>query len=133
MKVSAKQYARALYELTEGKSEKEIDGVITDLVARMKKNGHLKFSQDVIALFEKEYNDANSIVTATVVSAFPLQETQKDSVESYIKDRYSATQVIAEYCEDKSVKGGVVITVGDEVLDASVSGKLKQINQALSV
>lgn len=131
MKVSPKQYAHALFDLTQGKEHGEINTIITDFVARVKKNGHLRFSHNIIAQFEKIYNNAHSIITATVTSAFPLQNAQKDVLEKYIMDTYHAKKIIATYCEDKNVRGGVVIRVGDEVLDASVDGRLRMITHAL--
>lgn len=131
MKISPRQYAQTLYDLTDGKSEKEVEGVIEKFVKSMKNNGQLRFSGEIIAQFEKVYNAAHNIVTATVTTAFPLQNAQKDVVEKYIADEYGAKSVVTTYCEDKSIKGGVIIRVGDEILDASVDGKLKLINNAL--
>ena len=131
MKVSPRQYAQALYDLTEGKSESEIDSIIKKFLKNVKNNGQMRFSREIITQFEKIYNAANNIIAATVTTAFPLQNAQKDIMEKYIADEYDASNVVATYCEDKNIKGGVIIRVGDEVLDASVDGKLKLINNAL--
>lgn len=132
MKVSVKQYAQTLYELTSGKNEHDVRAVVADFVAQMKRNGHMKIARGVIAEFEKVYNNAHGIVVATVTSAFPLSDMQKASVEKYITMRYGARTVAVTYHGDEGIRGGIVIKVGDEVLDASVNGRLKALHRALT-
>ncbi|PID52790.1 MAG: hypothetical protein CR972_00030 [Candidatus Moraniibacteriota bacterium] len=131
MKVSSKQYAQTLFELTDRKNDDESKNVIEKFVAHMKKNGHLALSREVIEQFEKIYNTTHNIVTATITTAFPLQNAQKDIVEKYIAREYGANSVVTTYYEDKNIKGGVIIRVDDEILDASIDGKLRLINNAL--
>lgn len=131
MKVSVKQYAQTLYELTDDKGDQEISDIVAKFVAKMKYDGHMRMAKNVIVAFEQVYNDAHGIVVATVTSAFPLSDTQKTSVEQYIAKRYSAQSVALTYHEDAHIKGGIVIRVADEVLDASVNGRLKALHRAL--
>ncbi len=132
MKISPRQYAQTLYELTDGKSTDAVAEVIAQFVAQMKKNGHLRYATEIITQFEKIYNAEHDIVTATVTTAFPLADQQKTAVERYIKETYSATDVVTVYREDQYIKGGIVIRVADEVVDASISGKLQCITHALT-
>jgi F-type H+-transporting ATPase subunit delta len=131
MKISAKQYAHAIFELTDNENKKKIDPVIGKFVAQIKKNGHMKLSQEIIIQFKKIYDKTHNIVSATITTAFPLNTTQKKSVENFIAQEYDATGVTTTYCEDPNVKGGIVIRVGEEIIDASVDRRMKMINDAL--
>lgn len=67
--------------------------------------------------------------SAEVTSALPLNEDEKASVKSEILTKVGAQAVT--FRVDPSILGGLVIKVGDKVLDASVSGKLENLHQSL--
>ena len=68
--------------------------------------------------------------SAEITSALPLteeeQSTVKDEVLSKIGDQASVT-----FRVDPSILGGLVIRVGDKVLDNSVAGRLEELRQSL--
>lgn len=67
--------------------------------------------------------------SAEVTSALPLNDAEKSSVRSEVLNKVGA-QAVA-FRVDPSILGGLVIKVGDKVLDASVSGRLENLHQAL--
>lgn len=131
MKVSAKQYASTLYELTNGKNNSEIDDIIIKFVAYMKKTGDMKKSQDVVNQFGNIYNQKNNIIEASVMSARKLTNNEQIKIQSFIKDKYKADNVIMNNTVRKDIKGGIIIKVGDEVLDGSVAGRLNKLKMSL--
>ncbi len=131
MKVSAKQYASTLYELTSKKSDSEIDDVIVKFVAYMKKTGDMKKSQDVVNQFEKIYNEKNNIIEASVTSSRILTDNEKMKIQAFIKEKYKANNVIMNNTVKKDIKGGIIVKVGDEILDGSVAGRLNKLKMSL--
>jgi F-type H+-transporting ATPase subunit delta len=131
MKVSAKQYAQTLFELTVDKSDADVDDVVVRFVAFMKKMGDRKKSRDVINQFNNIHNAKNNVVEAVVTSARTLDGNVQENVQSFVRKEYGATSVILNNVIDKDIKGGIVVRVGDEVLDGSVSGRLKQLKNGL--
>jgi len=67
--------------------------------------------------------------TAQVVSALPLTATEQDLVKKSVLSKVGAQAV--SFRVDPSIMGGLVITVGDRVLDGSVAGKLEALRQNL--
>ena len=132
MKISTKQYANALYELTEGKDESQIDDLITKFVAQMKKMGDIKKAKEVVNQFEAIYNKKNGIVKAVVTTTRKLTDTENDEVMEFIKKKYNVANVEIDTVIDKSIKGGIIIKVGDEVLDGSVNGRLNKLKLSLN-
>ena len=128
MKISAKQYANALYELTLNKSESDIDVVIDKFSKELVRNNQLRLISKVIEKFEQIYNEKNGIVNVEITSARDLGEAQLDDVKEFLKEKYKAKNIVLETKINKDIKGGVIIRVGDEVVDASISGKLKKLN-----
>jgi F-type H+-transporting ATPase subunit delta len=133
MKVSAKQYANTLFELTKDKSELEIDKIIVQFVAQMKKMGDLKKSRDIIGQFDTVYNEKHNIIEAVVTSARQLSMNEQKKVKAFITKYYNATEVSMKYIIDNKIKGGIIIKVGDEILDGSVLGRIKVLNNNLKV
>ncbi|HFC76843.1 MAG TPA: ATP synthase F1 subunit delta [Candidatus Moranbacteria bacterium] len=131
MKISSKQCAQTLFELTLGKSENEIDSVILKFVKLLKKNKQLKKTNDIIKKFNEIYNKANGIIEAEIVTIRELGSEQFSKIESFLKEKYSVKKVILKSKIDKNIKGGIIIKVGDEVLDGSIKGRLNELARIL--
>jgi len=63
--------------------------------------------------------------SAVVTSALPLTSQEQDTVKKSVSAKDISFQV------DPSILGGLVIKVGDKVLDGSVAGKLEGLRQTL--
>jgi F-type H+-transporting ATPase subunit b len=67
--------------------------------------------------------------TAQVTSALPLSADEKEAVKRDVLANAGAKEV--NFRVDPSILGGLVIRVGDKVLDSSVAGKLEGLRQNL--
>lgn len=132
MKVTAQQYAQALLELTEGKSEQEISAVVEKFALQLKKDGQLKNIERIMQKFSALFNKQNGIVEAEVVSREKLGAEMIKELEKFIREKYSADVVAIENVVDADIKGGIIIKVGDEILDGSVATQLKKLKKTLS-
>ncbi len=65
---------------------------------------------------------------AEVTSALPLNGSEQDTVKKDLLAKVGAKEV--SFRVDPSILGGVVIKVGDKVLDGSVAGKLEGLRQS---
>jgi len=131
MRISAKQYAQVLYELTRGKSESEVGVAIERFVCELGKNKQLGLAQKIIEKFENIYNQENGILEAKVESAFKLEENEIEKVKKYLSDKYGVKEVILNNEINSEVKGGVIIKTKDEILDLSVAGNLNRLKREL--
>jgi len=131
MKITATQYAKTLFELTAEKSSKEIDVIVANFIKLLNQKRQLKLAGKVIAKFNEIWNEKNGIVEAEVTSARKLESSQVHKVESFIKEKYSAEKIIINNKIDLNIKGGIVIKVGDEVLDGSLSCQLQRLRSSL--
>ncbi|OGI16791.1 MAG: ATP synthase F1 subunit delta [Candidatus Moranbacteria bacterium RBG_19FT_COMBO_42_6] len=131
MKITTTQYARTLHEAVKDKSQEEISGIISGFVKILAKNNQIKNGGKIIAKFGDIYNKENGIVEAEVVTKHKLESSQVHKVESYIKERYSTKKVILKNTVDEKIKGGIVIKVGDELIDGSVLTQLEKLKSSL--
>jgi len=67
--------------------------------------------------------------SAEVTSALPLTDKEQDAVKQDVLAKVGAQAVT--FRVDPSILGGLVIKVGDKVMDGSVSGKLEGLRQNL--
>jgi F-type H+-transporting ATPase subunit b len=69
--------------------------------------------------------------SAEITSALPLTKKEQETVRSEIVERMGSDAEIS-FQVDPKILGGLIIRVGDKVLDSSVSGKLQGLRQSLS-
>ena len=67
--------------------------------------------------------------SAEVTSALPLNEAEEQAVKQDVLSKAGAKDVF--FRVDPAILGGLVIKVGDKVLDGSVAGKLENLRQNL--
>ncbi len=67
---------------------------------------------------------------ARVTSAVALTEKEKSALEGKLKGRYGS-DLQFDYVVDPGILGGVIVRIGDKVIDGSVSGKLAALREKL--
>ena len=80
----------------------------------------------VVVLEEQTLNGAS----AEVISALPLTEDEQSIVKKEILVKMGSQSSVS-FKIDPSILGGLVVRVGDKVLDGSVAGKLDDLRQNL--
>jgi F-type H+-transporting ATPase subunit delta len=68
-----------------------------------------------------------AVLTAQVTSAVPLSAEQQRTITADLKQRYGNVQI--QFAVDESLLGGLVIRVGDQVLDNSLRTRLSAIQR----
>lgn len=102
-----------------------------NFLAVLIRNGRMAGFDEVDAEFGREINRRLGISEARVVSARPLDETERRELEAGIA-RLTGGKIEAQYEVDRSLIGGVVVQAGSTVYDGSVRGRLDRLRQELS-
>lgn len=76
--------------------------------------------------FINQYDILKNIVKATVVSAAPLSEANKQTIIDEVKSMAGANVKLTAKV-DPSLIGGFVLTIGDMQVDTSISGSLARL------
>ncbi len=71
------------------------------------------------------------IGVATVTTAVPLREEQCKKVEQRLLDTTDYKSMEIHYKQDAALIGGMVIRIGDRVVDSSISTKLNELQKDL--
>lgn len=109
----------------------KLDPQQQNFVKVLAENRRLGFLPEISELFEQSRNLAEETIDARVESAFPLTEAQVDDIVKTLKTRFGK-KIKASTTVNPDLIGGVSIRIGDEVIDASVRGKLAQLATTLS-
>jgi F-type H+-transporting ATPase subunit delta len=95
-----------------------------NLIQLLVENKRLGLLPEISASFEILKAEQEGELTAHIASAFTLDTDQMASLISKLEAKFSR-KVTATQSIDETLIGGVVIQVGDEVMDASVRGGLE--------
>ncbi|NTU66483.1 MAG: ATP synthase F1 subunit delta [Candidatus Moranbacteria bacterium] len=131
MKYTATQYAKTLYEITKGRGEQEIKDDIAGFLRLLVKNGDMRLRDAVIKRFGEIYDAKNGIIEAEVVSREKLDAAMIDKLTGFIKDKYGANEVVIKNKIDEKIDGGIIIKVGDELMDGSIARQLAKMRNKL--
>ena len=80
--------------------------------------------------FQALKRDNDNVARATIVSAFPLTEQQRDELKGALARRYGR-QIEAIEEVDAALLGGAKIIVGDQVIDRTVVGQLNKMSRQI--
>ena len=78
------------------------------------------------------YREQNQIALATVTSATALSEEQQAEITKKVQSFAGTDKVEINLAVDPSLLGGLVLSVGSKVIDASVAGQVRRLGLALA-
>ena len=86
----------------------------------------------VLERFLTLYRQQRGIALATVTSATPLSEDQQTSLRAKVKTVAGTESVEFDLQVDPALIGGFVVSLGSQVIDASLAGQVRRLGLALA-
>lgn len=93
-------------------------------------NDRLTLLPEIAAQFETLKAQAEGTLEAIITSAQELTQAQIDDLVAGLQAKFNRA-VSVEVAVDPSLIGGAVVTIGDQVIDGSVKGRLEKMAFAL--
>ena len=125
-KFSAKEVAKLFVSLSGEPGNQEL----SSLIGILAENERLDVLPQIEELYEQLKSVEEGVKEAVVTSAFPLDDAQLKKLMSQLETHFGSK--LRPHIEvDKTLIGGVKVAVGDQMLDASVRGKLDAMATAL--
>ena len=118
------QVARNVFE---GRMSDELLGFLVIIISK----DRYKDIDAILDYFIAEVKKYKGIGVATVTTAVPLRAEQCEKIEQRLLETTSYTTMEMTYMLDKSLIGGMVIRIGDRVVDSSISTKLSELQKEL--
>lgn len=124
--ISVKQLSELILEIGGRKFNQEARNLITLMI----ENKRVQVLPQVSFLFEQLKANHEGALDAKIVSAFELEDGQLSKLVSELEQKFKR-KIEAKVSVDPDLIGGIKVEIGDEVLDASVRGKLEAMAIAL--
>lgn len=91
----------------------------------------LQFAPQMAEQFEQQRLDVEGVANVEVVSAYPLEEAQRQRITDIMAKRLNRKIELSEDTNEELI-GGAIIRNGDSVIDASVRGQLEELRSELT-
>ena len=91
----------------------------------------LELAPEIAELFERHKAAAAGVVAVSVESAFELTSEQRDNIAQAVASRFGRDCELEARTKPELI-GGAVIKIGDSVIDLSLRGRLRALEQRLT-
>jgi F-type H+-transporting ATPase subunit delta len=115
-------------EIFKGRVSDELVGLMRMIVEK----DHYNEMDAVFTYFIDQVKEYRNIGTAYVTSAVELSEAQKAAVEKRLLETTKYVQFEMHFEVDSALIGGMVIRIGDRVVDSSIRSKLYDLTRELT-
>lgn len=112
--------------------QKELSQHMMGLLNVLVKKGRIGEILSVLNYFMEQVMAYKKIGEVTVRTPMPLSEEQREKIESKLLEVSEYETVSVDYQIDESLLGGMVIRIGNRVLDNSIRSKLDAMTRELS-
>ena len=110
-----------------GRISEELLGFLTIIISK----DRYREINEILTYFVAKVKEYKGIGIATVTTAVPLKESQCKEVEKRLLDTTKYKSMEISYGVDASLIGGMVIRIGDRVVDSSIRTKLNELQKDL--
>lgn len=102
----------------------ELDPAVKNFCFLLADKNRLAFLPEITAYYGRLLDIAQGVVRGELFTAIELDDGLKQEIAKRLEDQ-SKAKVILDYKVDPKILGGLVLRVGDKVLDASLKAQLQ--------
>lgn len=121
--ISRKNKVEIIKKLLEKNKSSESTNKFCQLLASKKRLGILP---TVIKIFAEKVAEHKNLITAELISATALEKKQVESINKMLKEKLKK-EIKIETKVDPSIRGGIIIRIGSQMLDGSITSQLERI------
>ncbi len=126
-KLTKEEKEELMESVFEGRASAELVGFLKIIIA----NDRYGEIMPILDYFIDEVKEYKGIGTAFVYTPSALSDAQKKAVEEKLLSTAGYKTMEMNYLIDESLIGGMVIRIGDRVVDSSVKSKLEALRKSL--
>lgn len=108
-----------------------VDAELSNFIQLLSNNDRLGLLPEIAGLYESYKQAEEGTKQAEIISAFPLDDNQVKALVPQLEAVFK-TKLETKVAVDPELIGGIKVIVGDQMLDASVRGKLNAMATALN-
>lgn len=126
-KITKEEKTKVMENVFKGRISDELTGFFSLIISK----DRYKEIDSILSFFLDKVKELKGIGVAYVTTSAALREEQKKSVERRLLETTSYKEMEMHYAVDEAIIGGMVIRIGDRVVDGSVSTKLNELQRQL--
>ena len=119
-KISKEEKEKVVENVFKGRVSDDITGFLLLIL----KKDRQAMIPEILEYFVDRVKEHKKIGVATVTTAVPLSEAMKKSVEDKLIATTEYVSFEMNYLVDKDIIGGMIIRIGDRVVDSSIRSKI---------
>jgi len=108
----------------------DLSGQARNFFYTLLKEGHLTMLGEIAASLTQLSTQGYGMQTALVTTAVPLTDAEKQQFRAKLSAKYGDNLAL-EFAVDEAIIGGVVVQIGDKILDGSIVSKLNAARESL--
>ncbi|QSX09308.1 ATP synthase F1 subunit delta [Alkalibacter rhizosphaerae] len=108
----------------------QINGYLYNLLMVVLDKNRMEDLKLIFESYRELYYDLNKMVEANVVTVVPMTEDEKAALKAKLEQRTKKTVLLTTRIDD-SIIGGMIVYLGDQVIDGSVRRKLSLLKNEL--
>ena len=115
------------YELLQKALQDALSSICRKFLELLIRKGRLKHLPDIINAYDFLLDQYNGVVRVGVTSFAPLSLVEEEKLKKQLKWYAGAGEIILATTIDKTILGGMMIQIGDMVIDGSVKSRLHEL------
>lgn len=128
--LNVKKLSTILIALFEDYNQKKIDFFNCNFIYIIVKNNRVLLLPEILEEFNKFHNNYIKSLTIEVISAYKLSENQLKKINEIMTHRLSRKiQIICHI--NKKILSGIIIKIGDTIIDGSLKRRLSRLHNFL--
>lgn len=112
--------------------KKEVSETVMNFLMLLVDKSRIGIFSEIYEIFTALKNKAQGILIADVTSAFPLTKQQENQLSKKLAT-LTGKKILIRKHDDKSILGGLIVTIGDKRIDGSAAGRLKNLKSSMTI
>lgn len=108
-----------------------IDSLIINFIKVLVDKNRFDTFEEVVISFSKALDNINNLSRVTVTSAVKMSEESKQKLKEKLENKLKKS-VVLDLDIDSSIIAGLIIKIGDNVIDMSLKHKLEDLSKTLT-
>ncbi len=116
--------------LIEKAFEQDTDKLIRNFLKLLAEKNRFDLIYDIIQIYGLLLDEINGIARIEVISAVELNDMEQSDIQAKLAAKLKK-QIVIKYKIDESIIAGLVVKMGDDIIDMSIARKLEEYKMAL--
>lgn len=120
------RFATIVRRVLPGVTEKQLN-----LFRLLRRKGRLALGPSIASFLRELVDEERGVLRAVVTTAVELDDARREQIRQQIVQSSGRQQVEIETRVDPSILGGIVIRIGDQMMDGSTRSRLQHLRSSL--